>query len=40
MGEANPALDNDTPLHAIQTVEGRKDVLNILGRRPWAYDAH
>lgn len=32
MEEANPALKNDTPLHAIQTDEGRREVLNILGR--------
>jgi len=32
MREANPALNNDTPLHAIQTDEGRKEVLDILGR--------
>jgi uncharacterized protein (DUF2384 family) len=30
--EANPAVNNDTPLHAIQTDDGRKEVLNILGR--------
>jgi hypothetical protein len=32
MREQNPALNNETPLHAIQTEEGRADVLNILGR--------
>jgi hypothetical protein len=32
MREVNPALKNDTPLHAIQTDEGRREVLNILGR--------
>ncbi len=32
MREVNPALKNDTPLHAIQTNEGRREVLNILGR--------
>ncbi|MEP6540032.1 MAG: MbcA/ParS/Xre antitoxin family protein [Bryobacteraceae bacterium] len=32
MREANPALKNHTPLHAIQTDDGRKEVLNILGR--------
>jgi hypothetical protein len=32
MRESNPALKNDAPLHAIQTDEGRKEVLNILGR--------
>lgn len=32
MREVNPALNNDTPLHAIQTDEGRREVLNILGR--------
>jgi hypothetical protein len=32
MREANPALNSDTPLHAIQTDEGRRQVLNILGR--------
>ena len=31
MREVNPAL-NDTPLHAIQSDEGRREVLNILGR--------
>jgi hypothetical protein len=32
MREVNPALKNDTPLRAIQTDEGRREVLNILGR--------
>jgi putative toxin-antitoxin system antitoxin component (TIGR02293 family) len=32
MRESNPALKDDTPLHAIQTDEGRREVLNILGR--------
>src|SRR5271165_1658220 len=32
MREENPALDNETPLHALQTEEGRVGVLNILGR--------
>lgn len=32
MREQNPALNNETPLHAIQTEEGRVGVLNILGR--------
>ena len=32
MREVNPALKNDTHLHAIQTDEGRREVLNILGR--------
>ena len=32
MREVNPALKNDTPLHAIRTDEGRMEVLNILGR--------
>jgi uncharacterized protein (DUF2384 family) len=32
MREQNPALNNETPLHAIQCEEGRVGVLNILGR--------
>src|SRR5271165_5619806 len=32
MREENPALNNETPLHALQTEEGRVGVLNILGR--------
>lgn len=32
MREANPALDNRTPVSALQTPDGRREVTNILGR--------
>lgn len=32
MRETNPALNGDTPIHAIQSEQGREEVLNILGR--------
>jgi uncharacterized protein (DUF2384 family) len=32
MRENNPALAGDTPIHAVQTGEGRREVLDILGR--------
>jgi len=32
MRAQNPALNNETPLHAIQTEEGRLCVLHIIGR--------
>jgi putative toxin-antitoxin system antitoxin component (TIGR02293 family) len=30
--EANPALKNETPIRVIQTAEGQREVINILGR--------
>jgi putative toxin-antitoxin system antitoxin component (TIGR02293 family) len=32
LSEANPALDNQAPIHALQSDAGRNEVLNILGR--------
>ena len=32
MREPNPALNNEIPVKSIQTKEGRRAVLNILGR--------
>lgn len=32
MQQPNPALSNQTPLRALQSVGGRTEVLNILGR--------
>jgi len=32
MGESNPALENESPIRAVQTEDGRREVLSILGR--------
>ena len=32
MRENNPALDNEAPIRVIQSEDGRREVLNILGR--------
>jgi putative toxin-antitoxin system antitoxin component (TIGR02293 family) len=32
MGESNPALKNESPIRAVQTEDGRREVLSILGR--------
>jgi putative toxin-antitoxin system antitoxin component (TIGR02293 family) len=32
LGESNPALNNEPPIRVIQTDDGRREVLDILGR--------